>query len=202
MAISNIRAIGYIKALRSRGCTATLKTGEKTATIAYIIEPDDRGEMMVRQENPRIVFARYGRTGTEKSAGRPVGAAHIEAVFEQGVTDLFEKLGKNRDSTFRQEIQRHRQRLGLPGEADHRIVRNIVPLDDCKESGGGKWSCRVQAEYRDDLLFALGGHEWSLLEGNFDFVHDGGAWRMGSDFGDQFLKAMVRTRVAEAKSKE
>ena len=56
-------------------------------------------------------------------------------------------------------------------------MRNVQPLGDCKDLGGGRWSCRLQAEYRDRLMSAIGRADWQVFEGDFEFLQEGDTWR-------------------------
>lgn len=199
---ADVKEVGYIKPERSRGCTATLKVGEATSRLAYTIGPDAKGEMVISGADPRVVRARYGqvdKNGQLLAVGRPAGADRLVAAFEQGVAAFDERA---RNSARSAALGRQRQRAGQPAEADTRSVRNIQPLGDCKDLGNGTWSCRLQAEFRDRLMAAIGRGDWQVLEGDFDFVQDGAAWRVGENFTRQYLDAMVRGRVAELKGEE
>lgn len=199
---ADVKEVGYIKPERSRGCTATLKVGEAVSSLAYTIGPNAKGEMMIAGADPRVVRARYGQldaSGKPRDVGQPAGAVRLAAAFEQGVA-AFDQT--SRGEARKAAYERQRQRMGLPPETDTRTVRNVQPLGDCKELGGGKWSCRLQAEYRDRLLSAIGRADWQVLEGDFDFVRDGDTWRVGETFTRQYMDAIVRGRVAELKGDE
>lgn len=199
---SDVREVGYIKPERSRGCSATLKVGEAASTLAYTIGPNAKGEMMIASADPRVVRARYGQlddAGRPRDVGQPAGALRLAAAFEQGVAAFDQgTAGEARKAAY----ARQRERMGLPAETDTRTVRNVQPLGDCKDLGGGKWSCRLLAEYRDRLLSAIGRADWQVFEGDFDFVREGEGWRVGEAFTRQYMDAIVRGRVAELKGDE
>ncbi|CUI85618.1 hypothetical protein [Achromobacter dolens] len=199
---SDVNEIGYIKPERSRGCTATLKVGEATSVLAYTIGPNDKGEMMIAGADPRVVRARYGQLdadGKPRDVGQPAGAARLAAAFEQGVA-AFDQLARGAARKAAQD--RQRERMGLPAETDTRAVRNIQPLGDCKDLGGGRWSCRLQVEYRDRLMSTIGRADWQVFEGDFEFLQEGDAWRVGEPFTRQYMDAIVRGRMAELKGDE
>lgn len=199
---SDIRQVGYIKDERSRGCTATVKIGETSSAMAYTIGANAKGDMVIAGADPRIVRARYGQVdqnGKRLDVGQPLGAARLAQAFEQGVVAFDQQVN---NSARKAAFDKQRQRMGLAAETDSRSVRNVQPLGNCKDLGGGKWSCRLQAEYRDRLLSALGRSDWQVFEGNFDFVQEGAAWRVGEYFTTQYMDAIVRGRVAEMKGDE
>lgn len=199
---SDIKQVGYIKDERSRGCTATVKIGETASSMAYTIGPNAKGDMVIAGADPRIVRARYGQVdqnGKRLDVGQPLGAARLAEAFEQGVAAFDQQMN---NAARKAAFDKQRQRMGLPVESDPRSVRNVQPLGNCKDLGGGKWSCRLQAEYRDRLLSALGRSDWQVFEGNFDFVQDGAGWRVGDYFTTQYVDAIVRGRVAEMKGDE
>ncbi|CAB3623909.1 MAG: hypothetical protein J0I68_30620 [Achromobacter sp.] len=199
---SDVKEVGYIKPERSRGCTATLKVGEAASALAYTIGPNDKGEMMIAGADPRVVRARYGQLdadGKPRAVGQPAGAARLAAAFEQGAA-AFDEL--TRGAARKAAQDRQRERMGLPPETDTRTVRNIQPLGDCKDLGGGRWSCRLQGEYRDRLMSAIGRADWQVFEGDFEFLQEGDAWRVGEPFTRQYMDAVVRGRVAELKGDE
>lgn len=194
---SDIKEIGYIKAERSRGCTATLKAGDASATMAYTIGPNENGDILVQGADPRIVRTRYGqvdKNGKVIDMGQPAGAARLTAAFQEAVDD-YDRQPQNLARQARRE--REQQRRGLPPEADPRSVRSIMPLGNCKQTAPSLWSCRMQAEYRDRLLSAIGRSDWQVLEGDFDFVQHGNVWRVSDEFPRQYLYSIVRGRVDE-----
>ena len=199
---SDVREVGYLKPERSRGCIATLKAGEASSVLAYTIGPNDKGEMMIAGADPRVVRARYGQLGADgkpRAVGQPAGAARLAAAFEQGAA-AFDEL--TRGAARKAAYDRQRERMGLPPETDTRTVRNVQPLGDCKDLGGGRWSCRLQGEYRDRLMSAIGRADWQVFEGDFEFLREGDAWRVGEPFTRQYMDAVVRGRVAELKGDE
>lgn len=200
---SDVEELGYLKAQRSRGCVATVKIGEQSSTMAYTIAPDGQGRMAVESGHPRVLRARYSQVdadGRPIEAGQPAGARRLAAAFEQGVAS-FEKMRPAQPMDKRQ--RREDAADAPPAEGIARgAVRNIQPLGACRPLGEGRWSCRLQAEYRDRLLAALGRSEWAVLEGSFDFVQEGQDWRVGDDFIRQYMDATVRARVGEMKGEE
>ncbi|WYX33528.1 hypothetical protein WJ966_16720 [Achromobacter xylosoxidans] len=141
---ADVKEVGYIKPERSRGCTATLKVGEATSSLAYTIGPNAKGEMMIAGADPRVVRARYGQldaSGKPRDVGQPAGAVRLAAAFEQGVAAFDQTTrGEARKAAY----ERQRQRVGLPPETDTRTVRNVQPLGDCKEleAANGRAACR------------------------------------------------------------
>lgn len=199
---SDIKQIGYIKDERSRGCTAMLHAGSVSAPLAYTIGPDTTGDILVQGADPRIIRTRYGQVdanGKVIDTGQPAGADRLRAAFQQAVDD-FDRQPQNTERQARRE--RERQRRGLPPEADARSVRSILPLGQCSQKAPGLWTCRMQAEYRDRLMSAIGRSDWQVLEGDFDFVQHGDAWRASDDFSRQYLHAIVRGRVDEMAGSE
>lgn len=199
---TNVKEVGYIKAERSRGCSATLKVGDIAAPVAYIIGPNDKGDMMVSGANPRVVSVRYGQygpAGKSQDVGRPAGATQLIAAFERGVAAFDERT---QNAASREAFDRQRKRMGQSPDTDTRSVRNISPLGDCKGLGPDRWSCRLQAEFRDRLMSAIGKSDWVVIEGDFDFVRKGTAWMMDDNFARQYTDAIVRGRVAQMKGDE
>src|SRR5690606_12258858 len=82
-----------------------------------------------------------------------------------------------------------------------RVVRNVRALDNCEDLGNGKWSCQLQAEYRDEVLGMLIQEEWQLIEDRFDFVQDGANWRVSDDFPMQYAKASAKARALTIQSR-
>lgn len=194
---SDVKEIGYISADRSRGCTATLNAGGAVVPMAYTIAPNEQGDITVRGMDPRIVRTRYGqvdKNGKPMDRGQPAGAARLTAAFERAV----EEFDKRPQNVARQaQREQERQRRGLAPETDRRSVRNVMPIGDCKQTATSLWSCRMQAEYRDRLMSAIGRSDWQVLEGDFDFVQTGDTWRAGDDFTRQYLYSIVRGRVED-----
>lgn len=199
---SAVKEVGYLPADRSRACSATLTVAGKSSAIAYILKPNDDGEMMIIGADPRVVRVRYGQTdknGKMLDVGQPVGATQLAAAFERGAA-AFETPTRSAERLA--AMNRQRQRMGQPAETDTRSVRSIYPVGDCKALGGEKWSCRVQAEFRDRLMSAIGRSDWQVMEGDFSFVQKGTTWEVGEDFSRQYMDARVRARVADLKGDE
>ena len=198
---SDVKELGYIKEERSRGCTATVKVGDLTVPMGYSVSPTGtRGEMLVKGEDPRVLRARYRQI--DEKLGQPVGAVRLSTAFTQGVNDHTKQTRPLQQDAFDAQRKRLREMRGEPPETDTRTVRNVQPLNNCTALGNGKWSCRVQAEYRDIVMSALGQSEWQVMEGDFDFIQDRDNWRVGDGFARQYMNATVRSRVATLKSDE
>lgn len=196
---SDIKELGYIKQERSRGCTATVKVGDLTVPMGYSISPTgQRGEMMVKGEDLRVLRARYRQI--DEKLGQPVGVLRLSTAFTQGVNDYTKQTRPLQQDAFDVQRKRTREMRGEPPETDTRTVRHVQPLNNCTALGNGKWSCRVQAEYRDIVMSALGQSEWQVMEGDFDFIQDGDNWRVGDAFARQYMNATVRSRAAALKS--
>ena len=191
---SDVEELGYIKDSRSRGCSARLTVKNLSDTIAYTITPIDNGDdMLVQSGDPRVLRARYRQT--DEALGQPLGADKLSQAFTEGINKTTANLLTMEQTVFGKHMQRMRQLGGLPAETDTRKVRNIRPLDNCKDLGNGKWSCLLQAEDRDSFMSAFNKGEWKLIEADFDFVQDGDTWRVSDDFAKQFARAMTATRV-------
>ena len=198
---SDVKELGYIKEERSRGCTATIKVGDVTVPMGYSVSPTGkRGEMLVKGEDPRVLRARYRQI--DEKLGQPVGALRLSTAFTQGVNDYTKQTRPLQQDAFDAQRKRMQEMRGEPPETDTRTVRNVQPLNNCTAVGNGKWSCRVQAEYRDLVMSALGQSEWQVMEGDFDFIQDGDHWRVGDAFARQYVNATVRARVAALKDDE
>src|SRR5690606_20278659 len=119
-------------------------------------------EMLVQSGKPRLLRARY--RPIDESLGQPLGGDQLSAAFTKGVDDFMSRSRPLQQAAFDKQRERMRELKGLPPETDKRTVRNIRALDNCKDLGNGKWSCHLQAEYRDILLSALSQEAWQLLE--------------------------------------
>ncbi|MCG2604448.1 MAG: hypothetical protein KBO60_15350 [Achromobacter sp.] len=51
-------------------------------------------------------------------------------------------------------------------------------------------------------MSAIGRADWQVFEGDFEFLQEGDAWRVGEPFTRQYMDAVVRGRVAELKGDE
>ncbi len=193
--LEDIKEIGYIKAQRSRGCTATLVIDKDKAPIAYTIGPNKDGDMVVSGADARIVRALYGPAAQGKDAAdlaQPVGAERIRQLFEQRLADV--------DAEVRARGGARPKTDGLQGEAQTPPVagvRNLVPVAKCQDKGGGTWSCRLMGEASDRLMSAIGAGDWTVFEGDFDFVRAGDTWKLSDAFDHQYMQAMVRGRVGD-----
>lgn len=198
---SDVKEVGYLKEERSRGCTATVKIGDMAVPMGYSVSPTGKsGEMLVKGEDPRVLRARYRQI--DEKLGQPAGASRLRTAFTNGVDDFTKQTRPLQQDAFDAARKRKREMRGEPPETDTRTVRNVQPLNNCEALGNGKWSCRVQAEYRDIVLSALGQSEWQVMEGDFDFVQDGETWRVSDGFARQYVNATVRARVALLKGDE
>ncbi|AVJ30101.1 hypothetical protein [Achromobacter spanius] len=201
-AFVDVKEVGYLDADRSRGCTATMMTGNTAAPIAYLIRPNGEGDMVVSAADPRVVRVRFGQAsnhGKPQDMGQPAGAVNLAAAFERAVAAGEARM---RHPDRQAAIDRERLRRGLPPERETRGVRNVFPIGNCKDLGAGKWSCRLVMEYRDRQMSAAGRSDWQVLEGDFSFVQKGAAWEAGENFQRQYTDAIVRARVAELKTDE
>ncbi|MEN5159010.1 hypothetical protein [Achromobacter spanius] len=193
----DVKEVGYLKADRSRGCSATMKVDDRTASVAYIIRPNGEGKMVVAGSHPRVVRVRFGQAGSDGKRhdwGQPAGTANLAAAFERAVAAREARI---RHPDRQAAIDLARRSRGLPPERETRGVRNVFPIGNCKDLGAGKWSCRLVMEYRDRHMSAAGRADWQVLEGDFSFVQKGAAWEAGENFPRQYTDAIVRARLAE-----
>ncbi|MGJ7613343.1 MULTISPECIES: hypothetical protein [unclassified Variovorax] len=198
---TDIKEIGYIKAERSRGCSAMLNMGDTSVPMAFTVGPE-RGssEIMVRGGNQRVIKAKYGRAnkdGTLPEFGAPIGKAQLAAAFASGV-EAFEKRTASVNATALKEMDRRR---GI--DADRKTIQSVEPLADCLVvEPDKKYTCRVQLQYIDRVMAVLGESDTQVAQGDFDLVKQGGGWAMSDDFAKQYTDAIVRGRVGALKGDE
>lgn len=198
---TNIKEIGYIKAERSRGCSATLIMGETSLPLAFTVGPESGSkEIMVRGGDQRVIEAKYGRAnkdGTLPKFGAPIGKTQLSVAFSRGVED-FEKKTAPINATALREMDRRR---GI--DTDKKTIQSVEPLSDCVAvEADKKYACRLQVQYIDRVMTILGKSDIQVVQGDFDFVKQGEGWAVSDDFSRQYMDALVRGRLGALKGDE
>ncbi|MES2247460.1 MAG: hypothetical protein V4645_09275 [Pseudomonadota bacterium] len=198
---THIKEIGYIKAERSRGCTATLSMEDSSLPIAFTVGPEQGSkEILVRAGDQRVIEAKYGRAnkdGTLPTFGAPIGKAQLSAAFSSGV-EAFEKKTAPINASALKEMERRR---GI--DPDRKTVQSVEPLADCLVvEPDKKYACRLQVQYIDRAMAILGKSEVQVVQGDFDFVKQGAGWAVSDNFSRQYLDAVVRGRLGALKGDE
>lgn len=198
--LKDVSEVGYIKAERSRGCTATLKVDDLEMPVAYTIGPDKDGKsMVVAGGSSRIIRAKYGLTkdGKLPEAGQPIGATALRTAFTEAVA-LMEKTPAQA-SAFAAARRSRLKMLGRESEVDKPNVRSVIPLAACTATNPGQYTCRLQVQYSDMLMLTIGSGDLQLFEDDFEFEQQAGHWQVAPGFQRKFIDAQTRARIADLK---
>ncbi|MDH6170616.1 hypothetical protein M2282_005791 [Variovorax boronicumulans] len=198
---TDIKEIGYIKAERSRGCSAMLTMDQTSVPMAFTVGPEHgSSEIIVRGGDRRMIEAKYGRAnkdGTAPKLGAPIGKTQLAAAFSSGVED-FEKRTASVSTPALKEMDRRR---GV--DTGRKTIQSVEPLADCLAiEPGKKYTCRLQVQYIDRVLAVFGKSDMQVVQGDFDFVKQGEGWAMSDDFSRQYTDAIVRGRLGALKGDE
>lgn len=193
-----IQQLGYLKAKRARGCLATLVLEDAKRPFAYTIGPDASGkEMRVQGGDSRVIRARYARAdadGNPIDLGAPIGPVQLEAAFMAGVAEVESRIPLLNATNMLRKMNPKNSPVTKVN-----TVRSVQPLANCQAPVAGQYTCRVLLEYHDPMLQAIRGTDMVVVEGDFNFVQDGAAWRVADDFQQRYLDTTLRGRVGELK---
>lgn len=186
---ASIQELGHLKQERVRGCLATASIDGHEQPFAFeILQGKSGNGFRIEGGNARLLQARYRQVdaaGQRQTLGLPVGEAALAQALRQAV----------KDRQQRQASGGVRAR-DVPAGQDR--IRDVVALDDCKESAHEELTCTLMAQYQDPMLARGGNGGWVLLESEFTFERNEGDLRAARAFDHQFLNAVLRARLAEA----
>ncbi|MFM9923684.1 hypothetical protein VLK31_11905 [Variovorax sp. H27-G14] len=194
--VSSMREIGFRKPDRVRGCAAVMTQGDSKDEMAYTIGPvsPDSNDMVVRGADIAIVQARFGNldaSGKPRYNAEPIGRAALEKAFREGAAPLGASL-----AAFPQRARKDLHLIEKDPERSREIA-DIEVTGPCRAlENQAAQACPLVVEYNDRLLSAIGGDSSTLtLAGDFQFVQDGGAWRVSDDFAKTFARKVAQARL-------
>lgn len=206
----NQREVGYAKAVKWRGCRASVKVDDALVPVAYVLRPtrDGGGDFEVAGANPDIVSARFSHIdagGNFSNTAAPVGRAALEQAIRAGV----DKLNLNAEAgaasarfQMFQQFQRAQQPHSAHIDPDReREIADLEPNGTCRAlAAGTRYTCNVLLE-RNDLMAAvlgLGGTSVASADFTLERSAAGAAWRVSDDFAAQYQAAKRRSRYTAA----
>ncbi|QEI05355.1 hypothetical protein FXN63_05490 [Pigmentiphaga aceris] len=198
--LRDVRELGYIVAERARACEASVQMGSQSRSMAYVVSLTESGATQLSAGDDRLTRARFGlvKDGKLPELGMPIGQADLQRALSDGVKKIQAQAGLRgpRSAARVQEREGQHKNAQNAGERADTVIQ-VLPLGNCEAGQGGHYRCPVMMQYRDHLLAAIGRSERQILEGDFDFVREGDAWRVADVFPQQYRDATMRGRVGE-----
>ena len=195
--------VGYLKAEKTRACMGTIVLAESKKPFAYTITPsgEENGEYIIAGASEALVQARFGHLDAEgktPNTAEPIGRASLEAAIRAGV-DAFNQNPANRNANrILERTQRYRLQRSSDNPDRDREVADLEPLGSCRALDGGiRYACNVLIERNDPLLAAVGQRSLTIVKAEFSLERNatGDGWQVSPDFANEYVKAIVHSRV-------
>lgn len=199
------REVGYAKAVKWRGCLASIKVDDVELPVAYVLRPQHEGDgdFVVAGANADIVQARFSHidaAGNFSNTAAPVGRAALEQAIRDGVDKFNSDAPSGADARAMALLQRERNGLPHLAHTDpdrEREIADLEPNGPCRELvAGTRYSCNVLLERNDRFAAALGlgGTTASSADFTLERASAGAPWRVSDQFAAQYIEAKGSSR--------